>query len=64
MIKTLNEAAQKAVADPAIVKNWAAQGIDVFPPEQRSPEFAGTFFKSEIARWGGVIRDNDIHLEQ
>ena len=64
VIKTLNEAAQKAVADPAIVKNWSAQGIDVFPPGQRSPEFAGTFFKSEIARWGGVIRDNNIHLEQ
>ena len=64
VIKTLNEAAQKAVADPAIVKNWSAQGIDVFPPEQRSPEFAETFFKSEIARWGQVIRDNNIHLEQ
>jgi tripartite-type tricarboxylate transporter receptor subunit TctC len=64
VIKTLNEAAQKAVADPAIAKNWTAQGIDVFPPEQRSPEFAETFFKSEIARWGQVIRDNNIHLEQ
>jgi tripartite-type tricarboxylate transporter receptor subunit TctC len=64
VIKTLNEAAQKAVADPAIAKNWSAQGIDVFPPEQRSPEFAETFFKSEIARWGQVIRDNNIHLEQ
>ena len=64
VIKTLNEAAQRAVSDPAIVKNWAAQGIDVFPPEQRSPEFAETFFTSEIARWGRVIRANNIHLEQ
>ncbi|HEY5063465.1 MAG TPA: tripartite tricarboxylate transporter substrate-binding protein [Xanthobacteraceae bacterium] len=64
VIKTLNDAAQQTVADPAIVKNWTAQGIDVFPPEQRSPEFAETFFKSEIARWGQVIRDNNIHLEQ
>jgi tripartite-type tricarboxylate transporter receptor subunit TctC len=64
VIKTLNDAAQKAVSDPAIVKNWSAQGIDVFPPEQRSPEFAEAFFKSEIARWGQVIRANNIHLEQ
>jgi len=64
VIKTLNAAAQKAVSDPAIVKNWAGQGIDVFPPEQRSPEFAEVFFKSEIARWGQVIRANNIHLEQ
>lgn len=63
-LKTLNAAAQKAVADPAILKNWAGQGVSVFPPEQRTPEFAETFFKSEIARWGQVIRDNNIHLEQ
>jgi tripartite-type tricarboxylate transporter receptor subunit TctC len=64
VIKTLNAAAQKAVADPAILKNWAAQGIDVFPPEQRTPEAAEAFFKSEIARWGEVIRNNHIHLDQ
>ena len=64
VINTLNEAAQKAVADPAIVSNWAAQGVTPFPPDQRTPQAAEAFFKSEIARWGQVIRDNNIHLEQ
>ncbi|MGH6671517.1 MAG: Bug family tripartite tricarboxylate transporter substrate binding protein [Xanthobacteraceae bacterium] len=64
VIKRLNAAAQKAVADPAIVKTWAAEGISVFPPEQRTPAAAEAFFKSEIARWGDVIRTNNIHLEQ
>lgn len=64
VIRTLNAAAQQAVADPAIVKNWAAQGIGVFPPDQRTPQAAEAFFKSEIARWGEVIRDNHIHLDQ
>lgn len=64
VIETLNTALQEAVSDAAIVKNWAAQGIDVFPPEQRSPQAAETFFKSEIARWAQVIRDNNIHLEE
>ncbi len=64
VIKILNTAARAAVADPAVIKNWAAQGISVFPPDQRSPEAAETFFKSEIARWGQVIRDNNIHLDQ
>jgi tripartite-type tricarboxylate transporter receptor subunit TctC len=64
VIKKLNSAAQQAVADPAIVKNWAAQDVTAFPPDQRTPAAAEAFLKSEIARWGAVIRDNNIHLEQ
>jgi tripartite-type tricarboxylate transporter receptor subunit TctC len=64
VIKKLNGAAQQAVADPAIVKNWAAQDVTAFPPDQRTPAAAEAFLKSEIARWGAVIRDNNIHLEQ
>ena len=63
VIKTLNDALQQAISDPAIVKNWAAQDVSAFPPEQRSPAAAAAFLKSEIARWGQVIRDNDIHAE-
>ena len=64
VIKKLNSAAQQAVSDPAIVKNWAAQDVTAFPPDQRTPAAAEAFLKSEIARWGAVIRDNNIHLEQ
>jgi tripartite-type tricarboxylate transporter receptor subunit TctC len=64
VIKTLNNAAQNAVAEPTIVKNWAALDVTAFPPDQRSLAAAEVFFKSEIARWGAVIRDNNIHLEQ
>jgi tripartite-type tricarboxylate transporter receptor subunit TctC len=64
VIKTLNSALQQAVSDPAIIKNWAAQDVSPFSPDQRSPAAAAAFLKSEIARWGQVIRDNDIHVEQ
>jgi tripartite-type tricarboxylate transporter receptor subunit TctC len=64
VIKTLNNVAQNAVADPTIVKNWAAQDVTAFPSDQRTPAAAEAFFRSEIARWGGVIHDNNIHLEQ
>ena len=40
VIKTLNEALQKAVSDPANVKTWAAQDVSVFPADQRSPAAA------------------------
>jgi len=64
VIKTLNDALQQAVSDPAIVKNWAAQDVSAFPPEQRSPAAAAAFLKNEIARWGQVIRDNNIQISQ
>jgi tripartite-type tricarboxylate transporter receptor subunit TctC len=64
IIKTLNAALQEAVSDPAIVKAWAAQDVTPFPAEQRTPAAAGAFLRSEIARWGEVIRDNDIHVDQ
>jgi tripartite-type tricarboxylate transporter receptor subunit TctC len=64
VIRTLNEALQKTVADPVIVKSWAAEDVSVFPPDQHSPAAASALLHSEIARWGQVIRDNNIHIEQ
>jgi tripartite-type tricarboxylate transporter receptor subunit TctC len=64
VIKTLNAAVQEAVSDPAIVKTWAAEGVSAFPPDKRSPAAAKAMFKSETARWGQVIRDNNIHVTQ
>ena len=63
-IDTLNGALQKTVTDPAILKTWAAQDVSVFPADQRSPAAASAFLRSEIARWGKVIRDNAIHIDQ
>ena len=63
-IGTLNKALQSAVSDPALVKIWAAQDVSVFPSDQRSPAAASALLHSEIARWGQVIRDNKIHIQQ
>jgi hypothetical protein len=46
--------------DPAIVKSWADTGVAAYPKEQRSPQAAQALLHSEIARWGQVVRDNDI----
>ena len=34
--------------------------MDLFPPGPATPEAAGTLLKSEIKRWGDVIRANNI----
>ena len=64
VIATLNMALQNAVSDPAFVKIWAGEDVSVFPPDQRSPAAASALLHSEIARWGKVIRDNNIHIQQ
>lgn len=64
VVKTLSDALQETISDPAIVKTWAAQDVSAFPKDQRSPVAARAFLASEITRWGEVIRDNNIHLEQ
>jgi tripartite-type tricarboxylate transporter receptor subunit TctC len=64
IIAKLNKALQNAVSDSALVKIWAAEDVSVFPPDQRSPAAASALLNSEIARWGQVIRDNKIHIQQ
>jgi len=64
VIDTLNKALEEVVADPAIQKIWAGEGVSGFPKEQRSAEAGRKLMQSEIARWGQVIQENNIHLEK
>ncbi|HEX5508999.1 MAG TPA: tripartite tricarboxylate transporter substrate-binding protein [Pseudolabrys sp.] len=64
VLKKLNATLQDVVADPALVKRWKVEGFDAFPKNQLSMEAGRAFLKSEIARWGKVIRDNNIKVNQ
>jgi tripartite-type tricarboxylate transporter receptor subunit TctC len=64
VIKTLNVAMQEAVSDPTIIKTWDTEGFFIYPKEMRTPAAANALLKSEIVRWGQVIRDNNIHVDQ
>jgi tripartite-type tricarboxylate transporter receptor subunit TctC len=65
VIKTLNSAMEEAVQnDAAIVKVWTDTGVEAFPKNERSPAAGREIMKSEIARWGQVVRDNNIHVDQ
>jgi len=60
VVEKLNSALQEVISDPAIVKSWAETGVAPYAKDQRSPAAARTLLKSEIARWGQVVRDNNI----
>ncbi len=60
MIAKLNAAIKAALADPEI----AHKLIDVGAvPAPSTPEELAAFLKSELARWGKVVRDNNIKPE-
>jgi tripartite-type tricarboxylate transporter receptor subunit TctC len=64
VITILNKALQNAVADPALRKVWSGENVSVFPSDQRPPAAASALLHSEIERWGHVIRDNNVHIQQ
>src|SRR5205085_883872 len=59
-IEKLDAVLHAVLDDPAIVNAWAATGVTPYPPDQRSPQAARALFKSEIARWSEVVRENKI----
>jgi tripartite-type tricarboxylate transporter receptor subunit TctC len=60
IIDKLNVALHAALADARVQKIFADGGMDLFGPEDGSPEAAKALLAREIKLWGGVIRANHI----
>ncbi len=60
IVDKLNAVLLGVMDDPAIVKAWADTGVAPYPKHQRSPDAAQALLRSEIARWGEVVRANNI----
>jgi putative tricarboxylic transport membrane protein len=64
IVDRLNAALRHALADARVRKTFAEGGMDLFPPEQQTPEAASALLKSELKLWGEVIRANNISAQQ
>ena len=60
IVMKLNKALETMLARPEMQKRLEAFGLDIVPPEQRSPEYLAKLLPIEIARWGKVIKDAGI----
>ena len=60
IIDKLNAALRVALADPKVKKLYADGGMDEYPADKETPEAASALLKSEIKRWGDVVRSNHI----
>jgi tripartite-type tricarboxylate transporter receptor subunit TctC len=63
IVEKLNATLQSIIADAAMLKSWADTGVSPYPKDQRSPAAARALLTSEIARWGQVVRDNNIQAQ-
>jgi tripartite-type tricarboxylate transporter receptor subunit TctC len=62
IINKLNAALRVALADPKLKKLYASGGLEQYPPEKETPEAAAALLKSEVKRWGDVVRANKIFI--
>jgi tripartite-type tricarboxylate transporter receptor subunit TctC len=60
IVDKLNSALRAALADAKLNKTFADGGMDLYPPEEETPEAAAALLEREIKLWGDVIRANHI----
>jgi tripartite-type tricarboxylate transporter receptor subunit TctC len=64
IVDKLNTALGAALADAKVQKTFAESGMDLFPPDEETPEAAHALLVNEINLWGEVIRANHIAAAQ
>jgi tripartite-type tricarboxylate transporter receptor subunit TctC len=56
VIRKLNAAIEHAFAEQAVRQRWDTLGLDIPPPEQRSPGALNELINSELSKWLPLIR--------
>lgn len=62
-IERFNAALRAALKDPAFTDRMAELGAEIVPPEKQTPEGLRTWLKSEIDKWGPVIRKAGVYAD-
>ena len=63
VIAKVNAAVVNALADAKVRQSFAAQGQDIWPREQQTPQALAALYKTEIDKWWPIIRDEHLHAE-
>jgi tripartite-type tricarboxylate transporter receptor subunit TctC len=63
IIDKLNSAAVDTLSDPNMRHKLAAQGFEIPPREQQTPEALGAYQKAEIEKWWPIIKSAGITAE-
>jgi tripartite-type tricarboxylate transporter receptor subunit TctC len=63
IVAKLSHAFAVAMAEPAVRQRIADQGMEIPPPEQQTPEGFAVYLKSEMDKWGAIIRESGIKVQ-
>jgi tripartite-type tricarboxylate transporter receptor subunit TctC len=63
IVRKLNKAMSETIDNPTIRKRLEDLGLEIVPPERRTPEYLGRFVSEEIARWGKVIQAAGVSVD-
>jgi len=56
IVRRLNKAMGDMLDNPLVRKRLEDLGLEIVPPERRTPEYLAKFLPEEIERWGKIIR--------
>jgi tripartite-type tricarboxylate transporter receptor subunit TctC len=63
VVRTLHDAALKAIQTPAVRDRLTSLGADVVPDEDATPQHLAAFLKSEIAKWAVPIKASGVSVD-
>jgi putative tricarboxylic transport membrane protein len=63
IVRRLNKAMSDMLDDPAVRKRLESLGLEIVPPERRTPEYLARYLPEEIERWGRVVRAAGISAD-
>jgi tripartite-type tricarboxylate transporter receptor subunit TctC len=63
IVRRMNKVMNTMIEDPTIRKRLQALGLEILPPEQRTPEYLAKYLPQEVARWKKVIATAGIPIQ-
>jgi tripartite-type tricarboxylate transporter receptor subunit TctC len=63
IVDKMHQAIETMIAKPDIRQKMEALGLEVLPPEQRTPAYLAKFLPQDVERWSKVIKAAGISVE-
>ena len=63
IVEKMHKAIESVINKPDIRQKMEALGLEILPPEQRTPAYMAKFLQEDIERWGKVIKAAGISVE-